>query len=285
MNPRKAFIYKGERYNMLTSVSDMYQLKETVCDFLCDCGNKKTISVYKVFKGRIKSCGCLSNVIINKNEKYGNLTAISNTYNSDVDKNKVCDFLCDCGNTKTIKAYAVYSGHYKSCGCLKHKKIHGMADTRIYKSWINIKKRCLNPNDDSYKHYGGRGILICEEWMSFESFYNWAISNGYSDELEIDRENNNGNYEPNNCRYVTRKQNSRNRRLNIYYDGKTLMQILEELNLVDNKTLVKRIHSRIYRKWNLEFCLENFDKTFVANDMKQGRTNPFIPPIKLTCNK
>ena len=67
-----------------------------------------------------------------------------------------------------------------------------------------MKQRCLNPNNTAYKFYGGRGITICDEWLDFNNFYNWAMANGYSDSLTIDRINNDGNYNPDNCRWTTR---------------------------------------------------------------------------------
>ena len=97
----------------------------------------------------------------------------------------------------------------------EEKRIHGI--------WRGMKQRCQNPNCHSYKNYGGRGINICDEWLDFENFYEWALSSGYQDELQIDRINNDGNYEPSNCRWVTPKENARNKRNNRYItiDGET----------------------------------------------------------------
>jgi hypothetical protein len=84
----------------------------------------------------------------------------------------------------------------------------------LYSRWINMKHRCYNPKFPNYRHYGGRGITICNEWLeSFESFLSWALANNYRQELDLDRADNNGNYEPNNCRFVTKKENTRNRRI------------------------------------------------------------------------
>lgn len=108
----------------------------------------------------------------------------------------------------------------QSCGCSKGvlitkiKTKHGQSNKSIHRRWAHIKDRCYNPKDKAFKWYGGRGITICEEWKNdFISFYSWAINNGYQEGLEIDRKNNDGNYEPSNCRWTTRIININNRRL------------------------------------------------------------------------
>lgn len=90
------------------------------------------------------------------------------------------------------------------------KPKHGMSHSRIYQIWSDMKQRCLNSKHKWYQSYGGRGITICDEWIDFLPFYNWAIENGYSDDLTIDRINNDGNYCPNNCRWATHKQQVHN---------------------------------------------------------------------------
>lgn len=105
----------------------------------------------------------------------------------------------------------------KSCGCatfLKSNSKHGYSTTRLYQIWADIKRRCLNIKCDRYHRYGGRGILLCEEWKTFIPFLKWAIDNNYTDHLTIDRKDNDGNYEPSNCRFITIQQNLKNRPIN-----------------------------------------------------------------------
>jgi hypothetical protein len=109
-------------------------------------------------------------------------------------------------------------GDVQSCGCyrrtLKSAYKHGLSENKLYKIWSVMRQRCSNPKNKGYKNYGGRGIAVCEDWNNtFMSFYNWAVLNGYSENLQIDRINNDGNYEPSNCRWITRRVNTQNSRL------------------------------------------------------------------------
>ena len=115
--------------------------------------------------------------------------------------------ICKCGcKEHVIKQDNLYiSGH--NISNLKH----GLQNTRLYHIWESMKQRCLNSNNKRYKDYGGRGITICDEWLEFIPFRDWSLSNGYADNLTIDRINNNGNYEPSNCRFLSKKENNRNR--------------------------------------------------------------------------
>lgn len=89
---------------------------------------------------------------------------------------------------------------------------HGQFGTRLYTIWANMKQRCSNPKANGYKNYGGRGISVCREWSEFVAFQKWALENGYNADLEIDRINTNGNYEPSNCRFSNGSQQARNKR-------------------------------------------------------------------------
>lgn len=127
---------------------------------------------------------------------------------------------CDCGNTKVVRASCLVQGTTKSCGCLekelkiKNSTKHGFFGTRIYNIWAGMKRRCYDPRVEQYKNYGGRGISYCKEWEDFKGFCEWAMANGYKEGLTIDRINVNGDYEPNNCRWISQSKQSRNTRRN-----------------------------------------------------------------------
>lgn len=163
---------------------------------------------------------------------------------------------CDCGNVKVVRADSLISGATKSCGCTKKEQDktnltanhrHKMSGTRIYETWQDMKRRCYNKQNARYDRYGGRGITVCQEWLNnFQSFYDWAINNGYSDNLTIDRIDNDGNYEPSNCRWSTVKEQCNNRSSNINITigntTKSLMSWCEIFN-VD----YKKVHARYQR--------------------------------------
>lgn len=200
-------------------------------------------------------------------QRFGKLLVLERVKNRGKEPYWLCQ--CDCGNKKEIAGCSLRGGLTTSCGCIQKEmyklgtahKTHGLSKTRLDNIYYGIKARCLNPNDPAYKDYGGRGITICQEWLNDRTkFFEWALNNGFKENLTIDRINNNGNYEPSNCRWVDMKIQSRNRRSNhlINFDGeiKTITDWAETL-----KMPYSRLKSRLKRGWSL-------NKAFTASKMK-----------------
>lgn len=159
-------------------------------------------------------------------QRFGRLTALYPIPNNNYRTRWHC--ICDCGNTKDVLQQNLCNGHVKSCGCYHrerdkeklsilnaslNRESHDETKTRLYRIWIGIKSRCFNPAHSSYKNYGSRGITMCAEWKdSFLSFKTWSVSNGYNDSLSIDRIDVNGDYSPDNCRWVSNSIQQFNKR-------------------------------------------------------------------------
>lgn len=143
---------------------------------------------------------------------------------------------CSCGNVTTTSLASVLSGHTKSCGCLRSEMVkhrftkHGMYDAQVYSCWEGVVQRCTNVNHKNYPHYGGRGIKVCDRWRnSFENFY--ADMGDMPPDMTLDRIDNDGNYEPGNCRWATSKEQGRNKRSNRLIEGKPMVVWCEENSL------------------------------------------------------
>jgi hypothetical protein len=195
------------------------------------------------------------------------------TYSKNIGSQNVTvgKFQCDCGNTKEY-VLAKVKGRIVSCGCWKAEKAsermskmnadglgthptHGMSRSRLYKIYHGMLNRCYREKDINYKHYGGRGITVCNEWRdSFEKFAEWALSHGYDDKLTIERKKVDGNYCPENCEFATKKKQANNTRrnhiINAFGEQKTLALWTEDQRcVVDYNTLKYRVH---YYGWDAE---------------------------------
>ena len=169
---------------------------------------------------------------------------------------------CDCGNTCTVAHYHLAQGQTKSCGCLvdehtksltKHGDKRSRYRSRLYVIWSGIIERCRNPRSPNWKNYGARGITICPEWEeSYQTFKDWALSHGYKDGLTIDRIDNDGDYSPDNCRWVTAAEQARNRRTNrpITIGGETLLASDWARRIGAASSGI--INQRLARGWSLE---------------------------------
>lgn len=214
---------EGKKFNKLTIIKRTEE-KKYFYDCICDCGNKVSVSQYNIVSGNTKSCGC--SCVERKKDltgrKFGKLTAIKPCGTK---RNKtvwLCK--CDCGNEIEVVGTALSYGNTKSCGCTKLK--HGMFGTRIYNVWHTMKERCYVKTQTSYNNYGGRGIKVCDEWQEFIPFMEWAYANGYDENAErgectLDRIDPNGNYCPENCRWVDMQAQANNKTDNVYieYNG------------------------------------------------------------------
>lgn len=196
--------------------------------------------------------------------KYGRLTVLKLAVDERGKKKKwLCK--CDCGNKVIVSGSNLRSGHSSQCKqCalaeLAEKKIkHGGTKTKLYYVWRGMITRCGDKSARAYMRYGGRGICVCKEWQDFGKFRDWALSNGYSDGLEIDRVDNDGNYEPSNCRWVNKQRNANNKSNNrlLTYNGETLTmaEMARKYNVP-----YKLLHKRLMRGMPIDDALysENY---------------------------
>lgn len=177
---------------------------------------------------------------------------------------------CDCGNTKSVYRGCLTSGDVRSCGCYRNEHRHeyglkhGLSNSKLYAVWAEMIQRCTNPNAHNYYRYGGRGIEVCKEWLhSFDSFYSWAIDNGYQDGLSIDRINNQDGYHPLNCRWVDRITQANNTRINHLVTYNNMTKTIAEWSRilgVNHETLRYRVNHERYDDF------ERYFKQYEANN-------------------
>lgn len=200
------------------------------------------------------------------NQQFGDLTVTQKLDSRKGHMHWLCR--CKCGKIAEVSTGNLNSGHTKSCGCLQKKRsaeikmVHGLYKdatgkrTKLYHVWGGMKERCFNQNHQAYKDYGRRGITVCEEWLEYAVFHDWAMKSGYKQGLSIERINNDGNYEPANCEWIPRLHQAANRRnvRMITHDDVTLTasEWGKRLNLNP-----KNILNRLRRGWSVEEALTN----------------------------
>ena len=203
-------------------------------------------------------------------QRFGRLVVIERAESSKSGKIRwLCR--CDCGKQKVVDKYCLTKGWTQSCGCLQaesrygRRTTHGGTETTLYQKWAGMKRRCYNKHEKAYKYYGGRGISVCEEWKkSFIAFRTWALNNGYDYDkilsLELDRIDVNGNYCPENCRWVTRKEQANNKRNNRFLtlNGEThTMAEWSEITGLSTACICLRLNRY---KWSVEDALTKTSK-------------------------
>ena len=209
-------------------------------------------------------------------QKFGRLLVVEiDTANVNKRIRWICK--CDCGNTISVSGGNIKSGHTVSCGCFRTEKskipkIHGLSQDPLHNVWCLMRRRCYDIRRPEYKYYGGRGIKVCEQWdNNFLPFYQWALSNGYKSNLTIDRIDNDGNYEPLNCRWATMSEQCNNKSSNrlLTYLGKTqnLSQWAIEYNM-NPDTLRARIY--VYG-FSMEKSLTKPSKNYVKRTYNKTR--------------
>lgn len=229
----------GKKFGKLTVIEELPERtkahkKRYRC--ICECGNYHDVVGSSLRSGMVKTCGkCHS--YLNIGEKYGKLTVLEYSNKKRPNGARIYKCKCECGNITYVDVYSLRNGNTRSCGCLtKTQGGKATLNKRLHNCWCDMRSRCYNVNNKAYEHYGGRGIIVCDDWKEdYQAFYNWSMNNGYNDMLTLDRIDVNKNYSPNNCRWANWETQRNNKRTTIKITinniTKSLKQWCRYLNL------------------------------------------------------
>lgn len=236
------------------------------CECQCEKKVERVICTYNLTHGLTKSCGCgARSDLVGK--KFNNWTVVEFSHVAGGKTHWKCQ--CVCGEIAIRRHDQLVTGSSKGCGCEKNfcrlqnttsSQVGYSMSSRLAKIWRGMHSRCQKPNYPKFEDYGGRGIKVCDEWHYYDNFREWALSNGYDKKLELDRIDNDGNYEPSNCRWATRKEQCNNTRRTIRIelnDTEYTASELSEKYGIKRELIVSRYHKgindeRIVSKTNLK---------------------------------
>lgn len=231
----------------------------------CRCGTERVVTKNTLLNGRSKSCGCYHRERMHETsyedlvgQRFEHLLVKKDIGRRGTSTLWLC--LCDCGNYTEATTADLRRRHKVSCGCYaKSMRItHGGSKERLYQEWLSMRRRCYDKNTIGWDIYGGRGIIVCEEWSNdYDAFRKWSYENGYDDTLTLDRINYDGNYCPDNCRWITKHDQCRNTRYNRFEtmngETKTVIDWCEHFGLSEAET--KRVYVRLRHGWPIKEAL------------------------------
>jgi hypothetical protein len=273
----------GLKFNRLTVVGLTINNNKKYCLCVCDCGKNKTILAASVYSGHTRSCGCLQKEKAARKKidlignKFGRLTVIDRAITHNRQYKWICK--CDCGKEVSVFSGSLTRGLTTSCGCYQKECAtanatkHGYHKTRTYNSYLNILSRCYDKKSARYYRYGGRGITVCDRWLGNGGFINFLEDIGKAPkDRQIDRINNDGNYEPENCRWATKKEQANNKSTNVFltYSGitRTISGWAEQIGIK-----ASCLYARKRCGWDDKRIIEVPLATKYRHDPKTGKHN------------